>query len=153
MMRRLRDYDENYFADQTPAKLGLKLLGVFLAVGAILVVVGLGFGWFKAGTDIISPDNVKKQWQFAYDYNASLEGIANQWCTATKAEKAETTPDYRVQRTNQRIAIEQQYDRVRAEYNGRLQDAFRAKLVKPSDVPDQAPMLTQMVSQLQLTCT
>lgn len=153
MPRRISDYDSNFFANQTPGKLGLKLLGVFVAVGVILMVVGLGLGWFRAGTDIISPENVKKQWQFAYDYNASLEGLSSQWCTLTKAENAETTPEFKVQRTNQRIAVEQQYDRVRAEYNGRLADAFRAGLVKPPDVPEVALTLAQNVQKLQLVCT
>ena len=79
---------------------------------------------------------------------ANLQAIGGQWCTASKAEAAEVNPEFKPQRTSQRIAIEQNYDRVKGVYDGRLADAFRAKLVKPSDVPDRAPTLQQTVAAL-----
>lgn len=148
MPRQFRDYNEDYIGSQTPARFGWKVLGAGVAVTVVLLLVGLGFGWFKPGVDIVSPDNVKSQWQFAYDTEAQLDAIALQWCTAQKAETASVTTDERLQRSSQRIAVEQNYARVAASYNGRLADAFRAKWVKPSDVPDQAPLLTAAVDRI-----
>ena len=149
MGRPLGDYDQTWLKRQTLGSLFFKGLGLFIVAGLVLGIVGLGAGWFKAGTDIISPDNVKSQWQFAYDTEAALDAIGSQWCTAKKAEDAALTNDERLQRSSQRIAVEQNYDRVAATYNGRLADVFRAKLVKPSDVPDRAPTLTQVVERIR----
>lgn len=150
MGRQLRDYDEGYIGSQTPAKLGWKILGVVLAVLFVLGVVGFGIRWINAGAAIVSPENVKSQWQFVYDQDAALKAIASQWCTAQKAEDASLTNDERLQRGSQRIAIEQNYDRNKAIYDGRLRDAFRAKWVRPPDmdIPDQAPNLQQTVAKL-----
>lgn len=147
-MRTIGEYDDAYFRRQSPLGLALKLLGVVVGLIVVLTVVGFGLGWFRASTAVVSPTNVKAQWQFAYDYNANLKAIAGQWCTAKSAEDSETNPEYKPQRTSQRIAIEQNYDRVKGIYDGRLADAFRAKLVRPSDVPDHAPTLKESTAAL-----
>lgn len=147
MSRRLKDYDESYFSNMTPAGLFFRIVGAVVVIALSLSVIGFFGGWFNAGKEIVSAKNVKAQWQFAYDYDESLDGIAVQHCTAVAAEEAETNPDFKVQRTDQRIAIDNNYERVRAEYNGRLRDAFRARLVAPSDVPDQAPTLQENVAE------
>lgn len=140
-MRRVGDYNAEYVRRQTPLGIAAKLLGIALAIGLVFMVVGFAAGWFRATTAVVSPENVKAQWQFAYDYDASLKAIAGQWCTAKAAEVAETNPDFKAQRTSQRIAVEQNYDRVKGVYDARLADAFRAKLVRPSGVPTRAPAL------------
>lgn len=147
--RRLGDYNEGYFRNLTLGGILLRLVGVVVVLSIVFSVTGLALGWWKAGTDIISPTNVKEQWRFAYDYNESLNAIGGQWCTAKKAEDAESNPDAKIQRSSQRIAIEQNYDRVKAVYDARLADAFRAKWVKPSDVPDRAPTLIETVAALR----
>lgn len=146
-MKRFGEYNEadttNWFKRQTPVGLLLKIIGGILCLSLLFGVIGFAADWFNTGAKVVSPENVKKQWQFAYDYDASLTAISQQWCTAKSAENAETNSDYKSQRITQRIAVENNYARVAAEYNGRLKDAFRAKLVKPSDVPDQAPPLAE----------
>lgn len=148
MVRRFKDYGEEYFANQRPGWFSLKVVGI--AVVAILVICGasLFVRWLMVPAQVFSPENVRAQWQFVYDYDAQLKAIASQWCTAKDAEQNATTPEGREQRTSQRIAIEQNYDRVKAQYDGRLRDAFRAKLVRPPDmdIPNQAPPLTQVAT-------
>lgn len=147
-MRRIGDYDGEYVRRSSPWMLALKIFGALFAVSIVLSIGGFAFGWFKAGTDIISPQNVKAQWQFAYDYSESLNAVGGNWCTAKQAEDAETNPDAKLQRQTQRIAQEQNYNRIKAEYDARLADAFRAKWVKPADVPTRAPTLTQTTAAL-----
>lgn len=150
-MKRIGDYNEEnmigWLKRQTPLGLLLKIVGCFIALSLALGVIGYVSGWFSEGKRVVSPANVREQWQFAYDFDESLGAIATQWCTAKAAEQTATNPDTKDQRTSQRIAVEQNYARVAAEYNGRLRDAFRAKLVKPGDVPDQAPSLQSKTQQ------
>jgi hypothetical protein len=142
------EHETNWLGRQTPFGLVMKVLAGVLVLSVVFGVVGFAAGWFRTGTDIISPQNVTEQWRFAYDYDESLGAIAKQWCTAKKVEDAETDPEVKAQRVNQTTAQSNNYDRVAAEYNGRLRDAFRAKWVKPSDVPTQAPTLEDKVAQL-----
>lgn len=149
-MRRIGEYSEEqvegYVRRQTPLGLAVKIGAVLIAISLCLGGVGFVAGWFKTGVEVISPENVKAQWQFAYDYDASLKAIAKQWCTAKIEETNETDKEVRPQRVSQRIAIENNYQRVKAEYDGRLRDAFRAGLVKPPDVPRSAPNLPDVVA-------
>lgn len=151
-MKRLDEYKGedpgNWFWRQSVLGLGMKVGGVILALSLLFGVIGFVGGWFSAAVKVVSPANVKDQWRFAYDYDASLEAIAQQWCTAKAVEDAETNPDYHSQRITQRVAIENNYAAVAAKYNGRLADAFRAKLVKPPDVPSQAPLLSDKTGRL-----
>ncbi len=132
--------------------LGLKWWLWIIPVILLLGATAWALGWIGAGARIISPENVRVQWQFAYDYQASLEATANNVCRARQDEKAapEGTTE-RSQRTSQRIAQEQNYERIRAQYDARLADAFRAKLVRPPDVPDHAPTLEEMLKQIHCT--
>lgn len=147
-MKRIKDYKEDDFTSQTPLGLGLKITGLVIALVLFFGVIGFAFSWFSTAAKVVSPANVTAQWRFAYDYDTSLEQIATQWCTLKKAEDAETNPDYKVQRVSQRLATETLYASVSATYNGRLADAFRAKLVAPPDVPRTAPVLTTKTIRL-----
>lgn len=150
--RKLKDYDEAYVSDKvgsmTLGGLLVRALGIVIALALVFGVIGFFAGWFNAAKEVVSPANVKAQWQFAYDYDEQLDAIAQQTCQMRQVEAAETDPAFKTQRTSQRVAIEQNYFRVEAEYNGRLRDAFRAKLVAPTDVPDQAPSLDENLAEV-----
>lgn len=151
-MKRIGDYTEegaqSWFQRQTVAGLVLKITGVVIALMLFFGAIGFVAGWFNEAVKVISPANVKEQWRFAYDYDASLEAIATQWCSLKAVENAETNPDYKAQRISQRLATETRYAAVAAEYDGRLADAFRAKIVAPPDVPHTAPLLTEKTARL-----
>lgn len=147
MGRRIGDYDQDYVENQTPWKLLIKIAaGVFVVV-MVLCAGNWLFGWFKTGADVIGPGNVTKQWEFAYTYHESLKQIANNWCTMKKAEDAETDREVKPQRVSQRLAVETQYRTVQAQYDAALDNAFKAKLVAPPDVPRRAPTLEQTVAE------
>lgn len=150
-MKRIGDYTaegaESWFQRQTVIGLALKAVGVVVALTLVFGAIGFVGGWFSEAVKVVSPANVKDQWRFAYDYDASLTAIAHQWCSAKQVEDAELNPDYKSQRITQRIAIENNYNAVAARYNGRLADAFRAKFVKPPDVPNEAPSLSSRTNE------
>lgn len=146
-MRRIEDYDETWLNRQTPLGLTMKVIGFLVVVGLIISLIGIPLGWYNAGRQIVSPENVKAQWQFAYDLDAGMKEIASNWCTMREAELSAPAAD-RSQRTSQRLATESLYRTRAGEYNGRMADAFRAKLVKPSDVPARAPDLRDRLAEV-----
>lgn len=155
-----RKYDSYY--DDVPrpsAKLfGLGMtwvifIGAFVFVAGIILSVGaFAFDWFQAGQEIVSPDNVREQYRFAYDYINDMEAGAQQACTyeqAVEESKADGASSSIVeQRRSQLLAVEQNYARIKADYDARMDDLFRAKIVAPSDVPKEAPTLQEMQQQL-----
>ena len=116
------------------------------------IVIGATFfalNWLNAGVKVISPDNVRAQFQQGYDDYNALQQTANNVCQAIKDENATTAgSNEHSQRTSQRIAYQQNYNRIAGEYNAFMSDPFRAKLVRPGDLPAQAPALEIMLTQV-----
>ncbi len=143
-----------WFQRQTPLGLALKFVLVVIVISLFFGVIGFFSGWFRTGVDIVSPENVKKQWAFAYQYDESLDAIANQWCSAKKAESTAIGDDAVNQRQSQTSAYFNNYNAVKAKYDAALRNAFEAKLVAPSDVPSRAPTLEANIVELGLVgCT
>jgi len=118
---------------------------LFFVLAAIVIsVLGFIFSWFGAAARVVSPENVKNQWEFAYQYDRSLKAISLQVCGAQDAVKTtEKGTDAYNQRITQLEAYKQNYYRVQAQYDAQLANAFEAKLVRPRDVPSQAPTLAE----------
>jgi hypothetical protein len=120
---------------------GYIMLGVFV-IGT-LSLTGFALGWVGQPFRIFSPENVREQWRFAYDFNESLTASGRQTCSAESALKSAESEQERTARRSQLLAYEQNYARIEAAYNARLRNAFEAGWVKPSDVPRTAPTLEQ----------
>jgi hypothetical protein len=127
-------------------KWGIWLIAIVLVLGLVGTLGSFLFGWFREPARIYGVDNVRDQWQFAYEYEESLKTIASNYCTAATAV-AQADPQTKSARETQRIAQENNYNRVRAEYDARLRNAFEAKLVKPADVPERASTLQENVAR------
>ncbi len=119
-------------------------IGILVLLSIVLIPVGLALGWGRAAANVVSPDNVKKQWAFAYQYDEDLQATARNVCIAEKAVADAPDANAQNQRQSQLIAQQSNYNRIEADYNAKLRNAFEAKLVKPSDVPDKAPSLPEM---------
>lgn len=118
------------------------VVGVML-LSAVFAVLGLVGGWFNAGVNIVSPQHVAQEWQFAYDFEKSLDALGRQHCIAVQAAAAETDPQAKTQRTTQAIQIAELYQQREAQFDSELADAFRARLVAPPDVPHTAPTIAE----------
>ena len=126
-----------------------RFIGWFVVFIGGIMLLGWGLGWFAAPLQVTSVDNVRKQFAFAYQYEESLNATTRQYCTARDArDRATGGTEVHTQRETQVIAIAQNYARIAAEYDARLRDAFAAKYVAPSDVPERAPALTEKVAKL-----
>ena len=113
------------------------------------VIVGLIlyiwiFDWAVTPVQVTSVENVRKQWAFAYNGEASLKAAAQNVCIARKAMVG-AQGEVLTQRQSQELALEQNYNRIASDYDGQMRDAFQAKLVAPNDVPKTAPDLTTAV--------
>lgn len=111
----------------------------------LLMVIGAWvLGWITMPWQIISPENIRKQWTWGYDQYESLQAVAQQVCTAERAVNAATSDTERTQRQTQLIAYENNYARLAADYDARMRNAFEAGLVRPPDLPARAPTLQDM---------
>ena len=140
--------EQGWFRRQTPVGLLVKFFAVCVLIGLFSAGCGLITGYWGEAKRQVSVGNVKGNWQFAYDYNNSLKTIARQWCDIKAATSGETDANVKSQRETQMLAISQNYQRVEADYDAHLQDAFRLKYIKPSNVPTTAPTLTEEASQV-----
>lgn len=126
---------------------------LWIIVVMLLLAVGFGVGnwlyrWAATPGQVFSPENVRKQWDFAYQYRESLNAVAQQICGAERMLAKATSEVEATQRRSQQMAYEQNYAKIAAEYNARMRNAFQAGLVAPSDVPKQAPDLLTIKLQV-----
>ena len=142
------DLDESF--ENSPSRKGvswfLKWFFVCVFISVILGGVNWGLKWLFVPAQIVSVENVREQWRFAYQYDESLKAIAQQICSTSKAVTEAESSEEKSQRRSQLIATEQNYARVEAEYNAKLRNAFEAKWVKPADVPNKAPTMKENVA-------
>ena len=115
-----------------------------LVIGIIAGPVGLLLDWYGAGQRIVSPENVERQFRLAYDSYEGMEALAQQACNFEDLVAQASSDNERIQRQNQLVAVQNRYEQVRAQYEARYEDAFRAALVGPRDLPRDAPSLNEM---------
>ncbi len=119
----------------------LASIGTILVLGLVFGVLGFALGWYRADSDVVSPQNVKAQYQDAYTNFEALKATAGDVCSALTAIDAETDPDARSQRVSEELAYEQNYRRIAADYDAAYDNVFQAKHVGPADLPRTAPGL------------
>jgi hypothetical protein len=119
----------------------LASIGTILVLGLVFGVLGFVLGWYRADTDVVSPQNVKAQYQDAYTNFEALKATAGDVCSALAAIDAETDPDARSQRVSEELAYEQNYRRIAADYDAAYDNVFQAEHVGPADLPHTAPGL------------
>ncbi len=142
------DNAEEDFRGMTVGKFIFRVVAGAIVLGLIISVFGFFAGWFNTAKDVVSPQNVKAQYEFAYTYDQSLGSIARQYCNS-KVNETKITGDNLPQVQMQTSAYYNNYTRVAGEYTAALQNAFKAKYVKPADVPQTAPTIEQKVAQLR----
>lgn len=127
----------------------MKTLGFLILAVVAFVLIGLGFGWIGTSADVVSAKNVKAQWAEAYKSNEALTASVANICSIKALVAASTSDAERIQRQSQQSAYEMNYARIASDYDAQVRDAFRAKFIKPGDLPDRSPTLA---SQIAVTC-
>lgn len=133
---------------RTPLGLFLIVILSIVALSLFFNVLAYGGSWFREGQRVVSPQNVREQWQFAYDHDEALGAIAQNYCSFKEAADSDTNPETKPQRESQVQAQATLYNSRAAQYNSQLRDAFRAKLVRPRDVPERAPTLKEKTQEV-----
>lgn len=119
----------------------LAFIGTIIGAVIILALLGFGLGWFKAGTDIVSADNVKKQHELVIDKYNSMIAAADNVCTAQgTVEKGERSPTLV---ENPTTAYEATFRSIVKDYNNAVDNLFKAKIVKPEGYPSSV-MLNEL---------
>lgn len=119
---------------------------IALGIGIFVILVmaaSIAGGWFDTGARIVSAGHVEDQWRTAYDRYNALRATAAQACDMERIV-AESTGEAQTQRQSQLLALRQNYVRIAGQYDAALADPFRARLVRPRDLPANAPTLSQM---------
>lgn len=127
--------------------ISLQWILFIVALVVILATIGWTLGWITVPGQVVSPQNVQEQFQFAYKYYNAMVAGALQTCLFEK-DLETLSGDAKIQRQSQLLAIETTYTQNAAAYNAAMENTFKAKYVKPGDLPDRAPSLDQMRSQV-----
>lgn len=127
-------------------------IAAFLALTFLVilgVMWGFGIGWFSGEVNIRSFNHTRQIYQDTYDKANALRQIANNTCIAKQAlADAKSSGDSNTvnQRETQLLAQEVTYNATAGQYNAEMQDHFRAKVVKPHDLPRTAPTLQEALA-------
>lgn len=119
----------------------LWLVGIFIFLAVLFGVIGFVGGWLSVPGKVASPQNVEKQWDSAYSNFNSLRAQAQTVCDAEVQVRQAEAGSVKTQRESQLAVYQQNYRRIEADYNQAMDNAFKARLVKPPDLPDKAPSL------------
>lgn len=126
-----------------------KAIAVLIAISFVFGVIGFAAGWFHTAVKVVSPANVTRQYQLAFEDWNSLQATAGNACVVRNQLATETQgTDAYNQLTEQEIALVANYNRIKSEYEARMQNIFQANKVKPAQLPFEAPTEAAMEGQV-----
>jgi hypothetical protein len=120
------------------------IMAIIMVVGLLLIPLRLGVLWFNEGARIASPQNIRVQFATGFSYWESLVEVSQQHCNHRGLIDEAETVNERTQRRTQLVAIANQYERVKRQYNAWAEDIFRGEFVGPAVLPEAAPSLVGM---------
>lgn len=124
---------------------GAWVIITILVLAIIALLMSWVFGWISLVPDKTSRENVEAQWGWAYGAITDLEAAGEQVCSVEVTLRNEDLSA--AERTTYRATLltyEQNYSRLAGDYNEKVRNAFEAGIIRPNDVPDRAPTLTEM---------
>lgn len=121
------------------------IIGLVAVVGAAVLIFALS--WVLFLSNIFFPANVSRQFDLLYSNYASFQAAAQNVCAARSAASAAPSGNVHDQRITQQLTIENNYNRIAADYNQAVANIFKAKLILPSDLPRTAPTLDEAVQR------
>lgn len=120
------------------------IIAVVMVVSLLLIPLRLGVLWFNEGARIASPQNIRVQFSTGFSYWESLVEVSMQHCNHQGLIKEAETTNERIQRRTQLVAIADQYERVKRQYDAWAEDVFRGEFVGPTVLPEAAPNLDKI---------
>lgn len=129
-------------------KIFWQVVGIVFIVGLVLAAMGFVFGWITLPIQKGGVQNVEQQFTYGYQTKKALEATARSVCLAQKAYDVETDPALKSQRQSQLLAYQANYSRLEGEYDAWAANVFQGKVIRPNDLPAQAPTLSGMILQV-----
>lgn len=133
----------------------LAVFAVVVAVFLLMVAVTpltIGFGWFSGEAGLRSFEHARQTYAEAFDDTEAMAANARQACQfAASVKSARDAGDAATatQRETQLLAVENNYERVRAEYQAYMRDHFRGGVLRPKQLPLPAPSLQRRMAALR----
>lgn len=126
----------------------LWVMAIIIVFIILSTAVGFACGWLKTGADIVSPENVTKQYREVIGQYKKMEAAAERACSAVKSAsspESKASPQFL---EDPKLAYENAYTQLLPDYNRRQQNIFESELVGPKGYPRQAPTLEEMWAEL-----
>lgn len=123
----------------TAAKIVAAVIGLILLI-IVGTILSIAMGWFSGEANLRSFNHVKQTYQEAFDDVNSMEANVRQACRIKPLAKDDP------QRQTQLIAIENNYDRIKGEYDAYMSDHFRGGVIRPRQLPMPYPTLEERES-------
>lgn len=124
------------------------MLGVFALIVAVFLLMvvttplTIGFGWFSGEANLRSFEHVRQTYSEAFTDANGMDANARQACRLKAQIATETDPSVKTQRESQLLAIENNYDRVKGDYDAYMADHFKGGIIRPRQLPYPYPSLT-----------
>jgi hypothetical protein len=134
-----------------PVRKVLKWLAIgvvaILLLGAATGVAGWIGGWWHKAAEVTGAENTDTQFTALYTDIESMKAAAANTCAAKDAKAGPNSPTLL---EDPSFAYAAKYRSIAADYNRRFENIFEAKalIVKPSDLPREAPTLEEMETQV-----
>ncbi len=138
-----------------PRVLGSVLVAIvaIYLLAVALTPLTIGFGWFKGEANLRSFSHVQDTYREAFDDVNAMEANVRQACSAKKlvadAKASGDTVTYN-QRVTQATTYENNYNRVKGEYQAYMNDHFRGGVNHPSQLPLPYP---EFLERLTAVCS
>lgn len=150
-MSEARKLQERAYQYKTTRRVSCRGIRGAIAIAILFITItGASSLWYHLPAITIqafSPESVKKQWNFAYQYRASLNAVAEHICGAEKKIARATSEREATHRRSQQAVHEQHYTEIEAVYIMRMQEALQVGLVPPAEVLKKAPTLLVIKKQ------
>lgn len=126
------------------------ILAIFLLL-VVLTPLTIGFGWFSGEANLRSFTHVRDTYREAFDDVNSMDANARQSCNFQKlvadAKASGDNVTYN-QRQTQLISVENNYTRIKGEYEAYMNDHFRGGVIRPSQLPLPYPTIEERMTEL-----
>ncbi len=126
------------------------IVAVFLLAVAVTPLT-IGFGWVTGEANLRSFSHVEQTYREAFDDVNSMDANVRQACRyqelANHAKDSGDNSAYN-QRESQLTAVENNFDRIKGEYEAYMGDHFRGGVIRPSQLPMPYPTLDERMQDL-----
>lgn len=115
-------------------------IAALVALSVLFGLIGLGLGWFNAGTKVISAGNVKKQHTVVIGQYNDMIAAADNACSAQKAVAGTKTDKDALVLESPIAAREATFRSLVSKYSATVDNPFEGQIVVPDGYPSSADL-------------